>query len=152
MRFLTIALGTLAAAALAACGSRGSEAAPAACAGPAAEYLEALRTAPDPVRLGGETPISDCFTGDESPAVGQAAIRAAGVLNAEARRDPTGPATVSLGYLSGDVHEGTSQVPSEADLVRRLDASARYNPGGDTLGAEFERAFGKGYAAGQATG
>jgi hypothetical protein len=152
MTLRTIAIAALATAALAACGSKGSEAAPAACLSPAGEYLRALRAAPDPVRLGGETPISDCFTGDESPAVGQAAIRAASLLNDEARRDPTGPATVSLGYLSGAVHEATSQVPSEADLVRRLDASARYNPGGGTLGAAFERAFGKGYAAGQATG
>ena len=152
MRLRTIALAGLAAAALAACGSNDSEEAPAACAGPAAEYLRALRAAPDAVRLGGETAISDCFTGEESPAVGQAAIRAASLLNAEARRDPAGPATVRLGYLSGAVHEGTSQVPSEAELVRRLDASARYNPRGGSLGAAFERAFGKGYAAGQTTG
>jgi hypothetical protein len=152
MRLMTIALAALATTALAACGSKGSETAPAACVGPTGEYLRALRAAPDAVRLGGETPISDCFTGDESPAVGQAAIRAASLLNAEARRDPSGPATVRLGYLSGAVYEGTSQVPSEADLVRRLDASARYSPRGGTMGAAFERAFGKGYAAGQATG
>jgi hypothetical protein len=152
MRLKTIAFAALAAAALAACGSKGSETAPAACAAPAGEYLKALQEAPGAVRLGGETPISDCFTGEESPAVGQAAIRAASLLNAQARRDPTGPATVSLGYLAGAVHEGTAQVPSEADLVRRLDASARYNPRSGTLGAAFERAFGRGYAAGQATG
>jgi hypothetical protein len=152
MKLGTIALAALAAAALAACGSKGSDTAPAVCAGPAGEYLKALRAAPEAVRLGGETPISDCFTGDESPAVGNAAIRAASLLNARARRDHSGPATVSLGYLSGAVHEGTAQVPSEADLVRRLDASARYSPRGGTLGAAFERAFGKGYAAGQATG
>jgi hypothetical protein len=59
---------------------------------------------------------------------------------------------VQLGYLAGAVHEGTTHVPSEADLVRRVDSAARYNPGGGTLGAAFERAFGKGYAAGEATG
>jgi len=36
--------------------------------------------------------------------------------------------------------------------VRRLDAAARYEPGGGTLGAAFERGFGKGYAAGEQSG
>jgi hypothetical protein len=59
---------------------------------------------------------------------------------------------VRLGYLAGAVHEGTSNVPSEADLVRRIDQAARYNPHGGSLGTAFERAFGKGYAAAEATG
>ena len=53
-----------------------------------------------------------------------------------------------LGYLSGAVHEGASHASGvDADLVHQLDAAARYEPGGGTLGAAFERAFGKGYAA-----
>jgi hypothetical protein len=152
MRLATIGLAVLAAAALAGCGSKASDTAPAACVASAGQYLKALQAAPDAVRLGGETPISDCFTGDESPAIGQAVIRAATLLNVAARRDPASPATVRLGYLAGAVHEGTSHVPSAADLVRQVDTSARYNPDGGTLGAAFERAFGKGYAAGQATG
>jgi hypothetical protein len=147
-------LGTVAlAAALAAgCGSKGSSSAPVPCGGTTEAYLKALQAAPGAVRLDGETPISDCFTGTESPDVGQAVIEAASRLNAEARRDPGSQATVQLGYLAGAVHEGTKQVPSEADLVRRVDSAARYNPAGGTLGAAFERAFGKGYAAGEATG
>jgi len=119
---------------------------------PTAQYLHALSAAPDAVRLDGGTPISDCFTGDESPDIGQSVIEAATVLNADARRDPGGTASVRLCYLAGAVHRGTSHVPSEADLVRRVDTAARYNPHGGSLGAAFEHAFGKGYAAGEATG
>jgi hypothetical protein len=152
MRLGMIGLAALATAALASCGSKGSDAVPTACQSDVGGYLAALRTAPAPVRLDGETPISDCFTGDESPDIGQAVIGAATRLNDGARRDPGGAATVQLGYLAGAVHEGTSHVPSEADLVRRLDTAARYNPDGGSLGAAFEHAFGKGYAAGEATG
>jgi len=147
-----IGLALLVTVGLASCGSKESTAAPAACAGTSTEYLKALRAAPEAVRLDGETPISDCFTGAEDPGVGQAVIETATRLNAEARRDPGGSATVELGYLAGAVHEGTSHVPSEADLVRRVDTAARYSPHGGTLGAAFERGFGKGYAAGRATG
>jgi hypothetical protein len=147
-------LGLLAIAAVlaAGCGSKGSTATPAACTGAARDYLEALQAAPAAVRLDGETSISDCFPGTEGPDVGQAVIDAASRLNAKARRDPAGAATVQLGYLAGAVHQGTAHVPSEADLVRRVDSAARYAPGGGSLGAAFERAYGKGYAAGEATG
>lgn len=134
------------------CGSKGSTSAPTACASSTEQYLKALHAAPSPVRLEGEVPISSCFTGTESPDVSSAVVSAATRLNAEARRDPGGEATVELGYLDGAVHKGTSHVSSEADFVRRVDSAARYAPGGGTLGAEFERAFGKGYAAGEATG
>lgn len=149
---LIAAASAVAAALLAGCGSKGSTSAPVACAGSAGDYLKALQAAPAAVRLDGETPISDCFTGTEGPDVGQAVVEAASRLNAQARRDPGGPATVQLGYLAGAVHEGTAHVPSEADLVRRVDTAARYVPDGGSLGAAFEQAFGKGYAAGEATG
>ena len=147
-------LAVLGAAALlvAGCGSKGATDAPLACSGTAERYLNALEAAPGTVRLDGETPISDCFTGTEPPDVGQAVIEAASRLNAQARREPASAATVSLGYLAGAIHQGTAQVPSEADLVRRVDSAARYAPGGATLGTAFERAYGKGYAAGEATG
>jgi hypothetical protein len=109
------------------------------------------------VRLDGETPISDCFSatqpaGDQAQ-VGQAVIESATELNAGARRDPGGGDTVRLGYLVGAVQEGASHASGiDADLVRRLDTAARFNPGGGTLGAAFERAFGKGYAAGREGG
>jgi hypothetical protein len=137
---------------LAACGSKGSTSVPDACLQPAGGWLQALQRAPGAVRLAGRTPISDCFTGAEGPGVVQTAIKVATDLNAQARRDPGGAATLRLGYLAGAVHQGTSHVPSEADLVRRVDTAARYNPQGGSLGAAFEHAFGKGYAAGEATG
>jgi len=137
---------------LAACGSRGSTTVPSACLLPVSGWLHALQAAPSAVRLDGQTPISGCFTGAEGPDVTQTAIKAATVLNTQARRDPGGTGTLQLGYLSGAVHQGTSHVPSEADLVRRIDTAARYNPHGGSLGAAFEHAFGKGYAAGEATG
>jgi hypothetical protein len=152
MRRAIAVAAVLLASGLVACGSKGSTTAPDACLEPAIGWLKALDAAPGSVRLDGQTPISDCFTGTEDPGIGQTAIKAATALNAQARRDPGGPATLELGYLDGAVHEGTSHVPSEADLVRRVDTAARYNPHGGSLGAAFERAFGKGYAAGEATG
>jgi hypothetical protein len=152
MRRAIVAAAVLLVSILAGCGSKASTSAPTACLLPVGGWLSALQSAPSAVRLDGQTPISQCFTGAESPDVAQTAIKAATGLNAQARRDPGGTASLRLGYLAGAVHEGTSHVPSEADLVRRLDTAARYNPRGGSLGAAFERAFGKGYAAGEATG
>jgi hypothetical protein len=133
------------------------EGTPAACLEPAGGYLEALEDAPGPVRVAGTTPISDCLRTDQSAgeieSVGQSLIEATTRLNATARRDPGGVSTVRLGYLSGSVHEGVGDDAGvTADLLRRLDSAARFNPGGGSPGASFERAFGKGYAAGQASG
>jgi hypothetical protein len=152
MRRAIAAAAVLLVSALAACGSKGSTTAPTACLLPVGGWLSALQSAPSAVRLDRQTPISQCFTGAEAPDVGQTAIKVATDLNAQARHDPGGAATLRLGYLAGAVHRGTSHVPSEADLVRRVDTAARYNPHGGSLGAAFEQAFGKGYAAGEATG
>jgi hypothetical protein len=152
MRGTILAVGAALAIGLAGCGSKGSTSTPDACLTPVGGWLKALEAAPEPVLLDAQAPISDCFTGAEDPGIGQTAIKAATVLNQQARRDPGGAATVSLGYLDGAIHEGTTHVPSEADLVRRVESAARYNPGGGSPGAAFERAFGKGYAAGEATG
>ncbi len=139
------------------CGSSSGSSTPTACLAPAGSYLRALRAAPGEVRLSGGTAISDCFGATQGAGelanVGQTVIQVATQLNAQARRDPGGQETVMLGYLSGAVHEGASHASGvDADLVRRLDAAARYEPGGGTLGAAFERAFGKGYAAGEQSG
>jgi hypothetical protein len=142
---------------VAGCGSSASSATPVACLEPTSRYLTALEAAPGEVRLGGEIAISDCFSdtqgaGDQAT-VGQTVIKAATVLNARARRHPAGAATVGLGYLDGAVRKGTSGAEGiYADLVRRVEAAARFSPGGGSPGAAFERAFGKGYAAGESTG
>ncbi|HEY7151068.1 MAG TPA: hypothetical protein VH391_05260 [Solirubrobacterales bacterium] len=139
------------------CGSSSDSSTPVACLAPVGQYVKALKAAPGEVRLDGATAISDCFAATQGAGeladVGQTVIRAATGLNAEARRDPAGQATVMLGYLAGAVHEGASHAQgADTDLVRRLDAAARYVPGGGVPGAAFERGFGKGYAAGEQSG
>jgi hypothetical protein len=142
---------------LAGCTSSDDEETPAACLAPASAYLDALDAAPGAVTLDGTTPISDCFPPGQDAAdlaqVGQAVIETADQLNAAARRDPAGAQTVALGYLVGAVQEGTSATGGiHADLVRRLDAAARFVPQGERLPVSFERAFNEGYAAGQRSG
>jgi hypothetical protein len=137
------------------CSSDEDEETPSACLDGSSAYLQALRTAPGEVRLDGETPISDCLTpeqeGGELAEVGSTMIEAATALNREARADPSGAATMQLGYLIGAVGAGADSI--HADLVRRLNAAARFSPGGSgLLPAEFERTFGQGYAAGQESG
>ena len=140
------------------CGSSGDDhQTPVACLAPGGSYLKALEAAPGEVRLAGETPISDCFGAQQSAGdvaqVGQSVIKAATELNSAARRDPGGGATTQLGFLVGAVQQGAAESSGvDADLVRRLDAAARFNPRGGSPGAAFERAFGKGYAAGQEHG
>jgi hypothetical protein len=153
----TAVAATLAALALviASCSSDEDEETPSACLGDTAAYLQALRAAPGEVRLEGETAISDCLTpeqeGGQLAEVGSTMIKAATTLNGEARADPSGAATVQLGYLIGAVGEGADSI--HADLVRRLNAAARFSPdGAGLLPAEFERTFGQGYAAGQESG
>jgi hypothetical protein len=141
---------------LTACGSSGNDETPAACLSGSQTYLEALTAAPGQVRLKASTPISDCVVSGqdagELATAGRSIVTAATKLNASAREDPGGSATVQLGYLVGAVQEGAGGTGGiHADLVRRLDTAARFSPEGQ-LSAEFERAFGSGYAAGQADG
>lgn len=135
---------------------------PTACLSPASAYLDALEAAPRPVLLDGSTPISECLVADQAPAeqgqVGEELIKAATQLNADARRDPSGDATVQLGYLVGAAQQGAAESGGtesggiHTDLLRRLDSAARFSEGGKQLPASFERAFGEGYAAGQEGG
>jgi hypothetical protein len=149
-------LAATAALALGACSGDGEDATPAACLAPAQDYVDALDAAPGEVRLDGETAISECLVPDQSPAelgdVGESMIEAATELNAAAREDPSGEDTVRLGYLVGAVQREADAEGIHADLVRRLDAAARFAPEGERLPVEFERAFGEGYAAGQESG
>lgn len=152
-----LALTAAASLALGACSDGGGDATPAACLAPSGDYVEALEAAPDEVLLEGETPIGECLVSGQSPAdlaeVGESMIGAATELNAAARRDPGGDDTVRLGYLVGAVQRGAAETGGiHADLVRRLDAAARFAPEGERLPVSFERGFGEGYAAGQANG
>ena len=136
------------------CGNSQDDQAPASCLVGNEAYLKALESAPAPVLLGSTTPISDCLVPQQQAgqlaSIGQEMIVAATKLNAEARRDPGGPASVQLGYLIGAVSKGADSIHTE--LVRRLNSSARFSETGGALPASFERAFGRGYAAGQRSG
>jgi hypothetical protein len=149
-----LAILVLAAIPLAGCGSSREDDAPAACLATSQGYLRALEAAPGQVRLAGSVPISACLvpeqSGGELASVGREMIVTATRLNAEARRDPGGPAAVELGYLIGAVSQGADAI--HTDLVRRLNSSAHFSETGGTPPAGFERAFGRGYAAGQASG
>jgi hypothetical protein len=137
------------------CGSSDGGDTPAACLAPAATYLKALEAAPDPVRLAGETPISGCLVKDQSGGdladLGASLVRAATLLSAAAKRDPGGEQTLRLGYLVGAVQEGASETSGiHTDLVRRIEASARYlKPRGTS---SFDLAYARGYAAGRSGG
>jgi hypothetical protein len=148
------ALIVLAALTVAGCGMKQDDEAPAACLVTNEGYLRALEAAPGQVRLAGSTPISACLVPEQDAGqlanVGHEMVIAATKLNDRAREDPGGAASVQLGYLIGAISKGAD--PIHTDLVRRLNASARFSATGATLPASFERAFGRGYAAGRATG
>ena len=137
------------------CSSQEDEETPSACLAEAPAYLQALRAAPGEVLLEGTTQISDCLTpeqdGGELARVGSTMIATATELNGEARADPSGPATVQLGYLSAAVSRGAD--PIHTDLARRLTAAAQFSPeGSGGLSPEFLRTFGRGYEAGRESG
>jgi hypothetical protein len=146
------------AALLAACGSSEDDeaATPVSCLQPAGAYLRALETAPAAVMLDGTTPISDCLVPGQSAGdlanVGEAMVVAATELSAEARRAPGSPAALRLGYLVGAVQQSAAETGGiHADLVRRLETAAQPS-GGAQPPASFQRSFGRGFAAGQASG
>src|SRR4029450_490173 len=66
------------------------------------------------VRLPGSPPTSACLVpeqeGGQLASIGREMIVAATKLNAEARRVPSGPAAVELGYLIGAVSKGADWV------------------------------------------
>jgi hypothetical protein len=142
--------------ALAACGST-DETTPVACLEGSKAYLQALEQAPDSARLKGGTRISDCLIenqgGGELGTVGAAMVRAATALNSEARENPDGPAAMRVGYLLGAAERGAEDTAGiHAELIRRLEAAAKYSPGNRPLQPAFERAYEEGFEAGQSTG
>lgn len=143
---------------MAGCGSSDEPETPTACLAPASAYLKALGDAPGEVRLAGATPISDCLVEDQEAgalqSVGKSVVDAASALNRQIRRSPDEQATLELGYLVGAVQEGAASTGGiHQDLVIRLDAAARFTGAEDEpFSAAFERAYGRGYAAGQASG
>ena len=141
---------------LGACGMT-EETTPVACLGGTKTYLKALEDAPEPVRLPGGTRISDCLTKNQAEGelatIGGAMVRGATMLNSEARRDPGGPAALQLGFLLGAVERGAGDTAGiHSELVRRLEAAAKYSPGGRPLPRRLEREYEAGFEAGQVVG
>jgi hypothetical protein len=134
-----------------------SDSTPVACLEGTGAYLKALEKAPGEVRLGGETPISDCLArnqaGGDLATVGAAMVTAATMLDSEARANPGGAANVQLGYLLGAAQRGANGTEGiHTELLRRLVAAARYSPDNRPLPTEFSRAYRSGYAAGERNG
>jgi hypothetical protein len=135
------------------CGG-GEDKAPAACLEGSGAYLGALGNAPRDVRLSGEASISDCLTenqpGGELATIGAAMVAVATQLNREARQEPGGSAAVQLGYLLGAAERGAEETEGiHADLLRRLDAAARYSPrGSEQPSGPFQAAYERGREAG----
>jgi hypothetical protein len=156
MRSIALALAAFLCLIAAGCGEQ-DDSTPVACLEGAGAYERALAAAPGKVLLGGETPISECFTRNQSSGdltrIGEATIEAATDLNAAARAEPGGEAALQLGYLLGAAQRGAEESEGiHADLVRRLTASARYAPGKDPLSEEFLYTYRQGFDAGRSGG
>jgi hypothetical protein len=139
------------------CGSQNDDSTPVACLEGTSAYLTALRAAPGAVRVGGETPISDCLAenqqGGDLATVGEALVETATKLNAEARSEPGGDANLQLGYLLGAAEAGAEKTQGiHTDLIRRLVVAARFAPGTDPLPPPFLSTYRRGFDAGQANG
>lgn len=152
-----IALAGLAVLLVAGCGGREDPSTPVACLEGGEAYVRALAEAPAAVKLGGETPIDECLVenqgGGDLATVGEAMVEAATALNAEAREDPGGQATLELGYLIGAAERGAERTEGiHADLIRRLVVAARYAPGNEPLSPAFLAVYEEGFDAGRAGG
>lgn len=157
MRLAALALLALACLIAAGCGSRQDEATPVACLEGPATYEKALAAAPGEVRLGGETPISDCLAENQEAGdlaqVGEAMVTVATKLSSEARAEPGGQANLELGYLLGAAQRGAEASEGiHSDLVRRLTVAARYAPGKQPLPPRFLSTYREGFDAGHAGG
>jgi hypothetical protein len=138
------------------CGTQ-STGTPVACREGTGVYERALAAAPGPVKLRGETSISECLvanqSGGELAAVGTAMVGTATRLNSAARAEPSGEAPLRLGYLLGAAERGAAATDGiHAELIRRLAVAARYSPDGRPLPPAFTRTYREGFDAGEARG
>ncbi len=138
------------------CGSS-DDSTPVACLEGSAAYKRALKAAPDEVLLEDETLISECLTrnqtGGDLSRVGEAMLETATALNAEAREDPGGAASLQLGYLLGAVERGAEESEGiHSDLVRRLVVAARFVPDKQASPPGFIPTYSEGFEAGRSGG
>ncbi len=138
------------------CGSKDPET-PTACRDGAVAFTAALASAPGTVALDDGSPISGCLVPNQSGAilsrVGLGMTRAASRLSAEARSDPGGQSNVELGYLVGAAGKGAEITAGiHTELIRRIEASAGYSPGGAPLPPAFKKAYREGLSAGRDSG
>jgi hypothetical protein len=152
----TVLTACLAGLATAGCGGQ-DDSTPVACLEGTGAYLTALRDAPHPVKVGGETAISECLAANQTAGdlstVGVALVEAATRLNAAARAQPGGDANLELGYLVGAAERGAAETEGiHADLIRRLTVAARFAPDRDPLSQTFRLIYLEGFDAGNARG
>lgn len=151
---LTLAACSLA---VAACGSDEGSETSAACLGGPDAYVEAVRGAPDDVRLAGEVRISDCLAEGQSAgelgSVGEAMITAATRLNSDALQTPDQRTAVELGYLVGAIERGAESTGGiHEDLLRRVEAAAGFTGQAELPAGSFRASFEQGLAAGRESG
>jgi len=150
-RYKPAALATLLSFALvtAGCSSDDDEGVPVDCKEGPAAVRTALARAPATVRLG-DTLLSDCLARNSSAAdlqqVGGAYLSVLAGLADEARRRPSGPATLRLAYLVGAIRRGAADTQGIHDeFLRRVDQELTgINTATDT--------YRRGYEAGRARG
>jgi len=111
------------------CARERDAALPVACQAGTSALREALRSAPDPVRIEGVAP-SQCLDegsdGGEVQQVGAIYIEAAAQLAEPAAANPGGPEAVQLGYLVGAARRGAASSQGvHYELVRRLEQELR---------------------------
>jgi hypothetical protein len=152
-----LALAVLAIALATAGCSEQSDSTPAVCLEGSGAYVAALAGAPGAVELRGGVPISECLAenqkGGDLATVGAAMVVAATKLNADARADPGGEASLQLGYLLGAAQRGAERTNGiHAELIRRLSFAARYSPDNRPLPPAFTRAYREGFDAGHSRG
>jgi len=152
----TVLISGLAALAAAGCGGQ-SDSTPLACLEGTGAYLTALRDAPGAVKVGEEAAISECLAANQTAGdlstVGVALVEAATRLNAEARAQPGGEASLELGYLVGAAERGAADTEGiHSDLLRRLAVAARFAPDRDPLSRNFRQAYREGFDAGHEHG
>lgn len=138
------------------CGSQDAST-PAACLEGPRAFAQALKAAPEEVRLDGGTAISECLTQHQKAGdlgrVGEAMVLTATHLNIASRAEPEGDAAVQLGYLIGAVRRGAQDTEGiHSDLIRRLTVAANYRPAGEPLQFQFHDDYAEGFEAGRSDG